>query len=181
MLYFRICFHHAIDLRQGMVIGVEILADFGKYTRRRAAAFANGEILPLHLVHVGRGPAHVGDYTLEFGMLRQRFELARNTLLRTRSDELALMRRNCTKTTSAKTTAVRVNRELDHLVRGNRAALAVFGVRHARVRVLKACVDGFCVHRRVGRIDDQRLIAHALQNAVCVQFVRFAFDCAEVA
>ena len=76
---------------------------------------------------------------------------------------------------TAKASAMRVDRELDHFECRNRSAFFVARMRSSHVRVFVAFVEFTVFERRVRRVDDNCLFAGILQNAACVDAVCFNF------
>ena len=80
---------------------------------------------------------------------------------------------------AAEASAVDVDAELDHLV-GRDALALVFGVRHAGVGQVERGINLRSGHRRIGRIDNDKVVAHCLYDAGGVHHIRLFLDVAEV-
>ena len=74
---------------------------------------------------------------------------------------------------------MKVDRELDHLEGGNHLSL-VFRVRQTRIRQVERGVDLLLRHGREWRVDDDRAVAHPLQQPRGVVLVRLLLDVAEI-
>ena len=125
--------HGVIDVEQGAVVIIEIVAWFGVQTRRTDTFFAALEVETVHTVHIGRRTAKVGDIALKIGHLSHLFHLAKYRFFASASYEFALMRRNGAKCAATKATAVHIHRVAYHFVGGNGFAI-VARVRQSSVR-----------------------------------------------
>ena len=70
-----------VNVQQGGVVCVEILADFRMNARGTLALVAKVEVLAVHGVHVGRGSAEVTQIALEIGQLADGLDLAQDAFL----------------------------------------------------------------------------------------------------
>ena len=116
-----------VDVKQGSVVGVEILADVGMDARGTFALVAKVQVLAVHGIHICRWTTQITEITFEVGHLCDGLDLFENTLLAARSDEFSLMGRNGTESATAKTAPMQTDGELDHLV-GRDAFALVFRV-----------------------------------------------------
>ena len=116
-----------VDIQQRTVVGIEVGADFGMDAGGTLALLAAGLILALHAVHVGTRSTQIAQIAFEIGHLYDLLHFAENALLTPVDDKLALMSRDCTEGTSAKTSTVYIDREFDH-VKSRDALALVLGV-----------------------------------------------------
>ena len=63
--------------------------------------------------------------------------------------------------TTAKTTSMDVDGELDHIV-GRNALVLIFNMRYARVRQVERSIQLLGSHGRIGRIDHNIIVTHFL-------------------
>ena len=108
------------------------------------------------------------------------FYLAQDARFAPAHDEFPLVRRDGAESASTEAAAVEVDREADHLERGD-AFAAILGVGEARVGQVETAVDLCGGHGWIGRIDDCiQSAGHPLQDALRGEAVAFFFDVAEV-
>ena len=127
--------HRLVDVEERRVIRIEVAAHVGPDAARADAFVADPLLLALHLVHVRRRPADVGDRAAKIRHLLDLLNLAQNRRLAATRDEFPLVRGDRTEAAPAKTPAVHVDRVLDHLVRGDRSTLAILRVQIGRAHV----------------------------------------------
>lgn len=168
-----------IDVEQLAHVGVEVGAYLGMDARRTRTLFASLMVAPMHAVHVGRGSAKVAQIALEIGHLCDEFHFFEDALLAPAHDEFALMGTDSTKGTASETSAVDVDRKLDHLV-GRDALVLVFGVGQPGVGQIVGGVEFFGGHRRIGRIDHGILPVDFLNQSVSVDAVGLFLDMTEI-
>ena len=89
------------------------------------------------------------------------------------------MGRDGAERTTAKTAAMDVDGELNHLVGGNALAL-VFWMRIARIGQVERSVQLFRSHRRIGRVDHHVASIDTLQQALGMHHIRLFLNMAEV-
>ena len=168
-----------VDVEQPAVVGVEVGADLRMDARGACALLAGLFVLPFHPIHVGRWSAEVAKVAFEVGHLRDLFHLPEYALLASAGNELALMSTDGTEGTSAEASPMDVDRKLNHLVSRD-AFVLVFGVGQAGVWEVERCVELFCCHGGIGRIDHHHLLPDGLQQSMGVDSVALFFDVPEV-
>ena len=134
----------------------------------------------MHVVHVGARAAQIGNGTGKTVHLGNQIHFAQYAFSATARDELALVRVDGAKAATAKTSAVRVDAELDHVERRYVSALLVTRVRLASVGVFKAFVEFAVFKRRVRGVDHDRLFRDILKNAALEPLVAFDVHLAAV-
>ena len=70
-----------VDVEQGGVVGVEVLAYVGMDAGGTFALVTQVEVLAVHGVHVGRGTTEVTEVTFEVGQLGDGLDLLEDALL----------------------------------------------------------------------------------------------------
>lgn len=70
-----------VDIEQGRMVGVEILAYVGMDAGGTFALVAKVKVLAMHGVHIGRRTSEVTQIALEVGQLRDGFDFLENALL----------------------------------------------------------------------------------------------------
>ena len=152
---------HAGNMAQvAQQVGVSVLVDDHvlAYARPQAAAIRAHAVLALLVTggteEVGRGPAHVGDITLEVRIAGERLRLADDALAAAHLQRAALMERERAERALPEAPAIGRDGELDLGERRHAAGLIVVGVPGARVRKL---VDR--VHL-LGRKQRRRRVLH---------------------
>ena len=158
---------------------MEIGAYGGVDTRRTFATFAQRTILSAHLIHIGRRAAQVGKIAFEVGHLDDLLHFAQNAFLRSAHDELSLMGRDGAEGAAAKTSTMEIDRELNHLVRGN-ALILILGMGQSGIRKVKRAVNLLGRHGRVRRIDYNIAVAQLLQDALRMELVTLLLNVAEI-
>ncbi len=168
-----------IDLEQRAVIGVEVGTD-GRVNTRRAFAFRTyRQVLSPHGIHVGRGSSHIAQVAFEVVHAGNLSYLAEDALLAAARNELALMGTDGAEGASAETSAVDIDRMLDHVV-GRNALAFVFRVGQTGVGQVEGGIDFLGRHGRIGRIDDDKTAVDFLQQATGLHLVGLLFDVPEV-
>ena len=137
------------------MVGVQVRTNLRIDARGTLALLAGIEVAPMHAVHVGRRTAKVAEIAFESIHLYDLLDLAKYAFLGTARDELALMGRDGTEGTTAKTAAMDIDAELNHLVGWNTLAL-IFNMRYARIGQVERGIKFFGSHGRIGRIDDDK-------------------------
>ena len=153
-----------IKSQQWAVVVVQIRANLRMEARGTMALTARIAILTTHTVHIGRRSSHVREIASEVGHLGHLLHLGEDRALATRVDKLTLMRRDSTKSATAKATAMDIYRVLDHLPRGNVALAVVAGVRSSLVGKIERVVQLLGRKRRIWRSDNDILLAHLLNE-----------------
>ena len=161
------------------MVSVQIRADFGMDARRTFAATAKSRIFSTHLVHVGRRTSQIAQIPFEVGHFSDGFHFLENTFLASADNELSLMGRDGTESTSAKASPVDVDRELDHFI-GRNPLVFVFRMRKTGVRKVERHVQLSLRHGRIRRIGYHRLLSYLLKDASCRIAVGFFLDVSEV-
>lgn len=147
--------------------------------RRTFAATAKSRIFSTHLVHVGRGTSQITQIPFEVRHFSDGFHFLENTFLASADNELSLMSRDGTESTSAKASAVDVDRELDHFISRN-PLVFVFRMRKAGVRQVERHVQLSLRHGRIRWIGYHRLLSYLLKDAGCRIAVGFFLNMSEV-
>ena len=161
------------------MVSVQVRADFRMDARRTFAATAKSRIFSTHLVHVGRGTSQITQIPFEVGHFSDGFYFLENTFLASADNELSLMSRDGTESTSAKASPVDVDRELDHFI-GRNPLVFVFRMRKTGVRQVERHVQLSLRHGRIRRIGYHRLLSYLLKDAGCCIAVGFFLDMPEV-
>ena len=180
VLHLRVVAHFAVKFQKLLVMRVHVVADFRREATGACALLATARVLAAHVVHIGTRAAQIGDGAGESVHLRNQIDFAQNAFAATARDEFALVRVDGAKTATAKTAAVRVDAELDHVERRHVAALSVTRVRFAGVGVFKAFVEFAVFQRRVRRVNHHGLFRDILQNAALEPLVAFNVHLAAV-
>ena len=121
----------AIQLDQRGVIGVQVFANTGIHAGQAAARFLDLFAFAGHAIHIGGGPAQIGNVAGEFGdFVSDFFDLFQDRFVRTALDDAAFVLGDRAEGAAAETTAHDVDREANHLP-GREIRLAVTGVGRA--------------------------------------------------
>ena len=152
---------------------VHVVADFRREATGACALLATARVAATHVVHVGARAAQIGDGAGESVHLRNQIDFAQDAFAATARNELALVRVDGAKTATAKTAAVRVDAELDHVERRHVAAFLVTRVRFAGVGVFKTFVQLAIFQRRVCGVNHHGLFRDILQDAALEPLVAF--------
>ena len=171
--------YRMIDVEQRTMVGIEVRAYLGMDARRALALPALVLIGSAHGIHVGTRSAKVAQVALEVGHLGDGFHFLQDAFLASAHDELALMRTDGTEGTSAETSAVQIDGELDH-VESRDALTFIFRVRQAGIGKVERHVELALCHRRVRWVHHYRAVAGMLEDACGFVFVRFFFDETEI-
>ena len=142
-----------VDVEQGGVVGVEVLADVRMDARGAFALVANVEVFAVHGVHICRWTAQVAEIALEVGELCDGLDLFENAFLAARSDKLSLMGRNGAEGATAKTATMQTDGELDHLISWDAFAL-VFRMGQTGVGKVERVVKLVLREGLIGWVDD---------------------------
>ena len=133
LLHPRQCPRLAVELDQGRVIGVEVLADAGEHARRLAAVALDLRVLASDAVHVGGRPAEVRDHAGKARYLvAHLLDLTDDRVMGAILDDPAFVLGDGAEGAATKAATHDVHRETDHLV-GRDLFLAIGRVRHARI------------------------------------------------
>ncbi|ACY33104.1 hypothetical protein CtCNB1_2358 [Comamonas thiooxydans] len=132
----------AVDLDQRTVVGVQVLADAGEDTAGLATGRFDLRALAAQAVHIGRGPAQVGDRAGKaLDLVADLFELLDDGVFGTALDDAALVLGDGAEGAAAETAAHDVHRGANHLpgrnLGGALMAAAFVGIdrmRAARIR-----------------------------------------------
>ena len=140
--------------------------------RQRAVSFPpSGTYWP-------RGLPNHSD-TFEVGHFSDGFYFLENTFLASADNELSLMSRDGTESTSAKASPVDVDRELDHFISRN-SLVFVFRMRKTGVRQVERHVQLSLRHGRIRRVGNHRLLSYLLKDAGSRIAVGFFLNMSEV-
>ena len=161
------------------MVSVQVRADFRMDARRTFAATAKSRIFSTHLVHVGRGTSQITQIPFEVGHFSDGFYFLENTFLASADNELSLMSRNGTESTSTKASPVDVDRELDHFISRN-PLIFVFRMRKTGVRQVERHVQLSLRHGRIRRIGNHCLLSYLLKDAGSRIAVGFFLNMSEV-
>ena len=170
VLYARQSIYRMIDVEQWTVVCIQVRAYFGMDARWALAAPAFSLVPSLHGIHIGAGTAQVAQISFEVGHPGDGFHLAEDTILASADDEFPLVGGDGAEGTSTETSAVDIDRELNHVVSRNTFSL-VFGMRQTGIRQIERVIQFALRHGRVGRIDYYRPVACILKDARCLVFV----------
>ena len=96
----------SIDFQQFRMICIQVGTNLRMNTRRTFTLLANGCILTLHTIHIGRGTTQVGEITFKVGHLNDFLHLIQNAFFAAIDNELPLMGRDCTESTPTETTTM---------------------------------------------------------------------------
>ena len=163
----------AVQLDQGGVIGIEVLADTGEHARRLAAVLLDLRVLAGDAVHVGGRPTEVGDHTGEARHLVAHFlDLTDDRLVRTVLDDATFVLGDRAEGTATKAAAHDVHRKTDHLV-GRDLLLAIRRVRHARIGHAEHVVHFLGSHGDGWRVEPHVHLAMLLHQRAGVARVGF--------
>ena len=100
---------------------------------RTFAPVATALVASAHGIHVGRGTSQIRQIAFKVRLLDNRLHFPEYAFLAPAHDELSLMGGYRTERTSAETSTMDIDRELDHVVCGNTFPL-VFRMGHAGIR-----------------------------------------------
>ena len=170
----------AVELDQRGVVGVQVLADPRIHARQPPAVLLDRLALARHAVHVGGGSAEVGDVALEVGRLvADLLDLVNDRFVRTALDDAALVLGDRAEGAAAEAAAHDVDRELDHVPRGD-ARAAVDRVRRTREGPVVDEVHLGRGQRHRRRVDPHVArawpLAVALHQCACVARVGFEVE-----
>ena len=161
------------------MVCIQVRTYFGVDARRAFALLTHGFITSPHLVHIGRRTAQVAKIPFEIRQFHYCLYFFQYAFLAAADDKLALMCRNGTESTTAETSAMNVDGELNHIVCGYAFAL-IFGMRETRVRQVERTVEFRFRQGRLRRVDNDSLPAYGLQDTRSSIFITLFFDMAEV-
>ena len=171
--------HGPVNVEQRTMVGIQI----GTYGRMDAggtfALVAQVFVPPFHAVHICTGAAQIAQIALEIGKLLDGLHLAQDAFLGAADDELALMGRDGAEGTSAETSAMDVDRKLNHVIRRNPLSL-VFGMGQTGIGQVEGMIQfGFC-HGRIRRVNHHCTLPHTLKDAAGFVLVTLLLDMTEV-
>ena len=140
-------------------------------------------VASVHGIHIGRRSSEVAQVAFEVGLLDYFLHFAKDALLATRCDKLALMHGDGAEGASAEAPAMNGDGVLNH-VEGRYALAFVFGVGQTGVGQLVNSIELFGGERRIGRVydDESRSLsrplhkiggAYGLDDALGVHLVGF--------
>ena len=140
------------------MVCIQVLTDYGRDARRLLAFGTDLRIQPFHTVHIGRGSAQITQIAFEVRHLGDRLDFFQDGFFTSGGDELPLMGGDGTKGTTAKASAMDIDRKLDHLEGWDHFAL-VLRMGQAGIGQVEAGVNLGFRHGREGWIDDKGLLA----------------------
>ena len=153
-----------VECHEGAVVVVQIRTPLRVEARRAAALGAELLVAPCHAIHVGRRGSHIGEVAAKILHAGNLLYLAQDRTLAARLDKLPLVRRDGAEGAAAEAAAVDIHRVLDHLPRGDRAAILVAGVRGALVVQVERAIELLGREHRGGGIHHDPLLARLLDE-----------------